>query len=287
MIYFQNIKGNYESYNFLINFYHENKDNLWENIDISFKDVKFIAAHNCSIIGAIFQKIQSSLNTIKLIDIFRPKDILLRNGFLSFWGFEKIIDLNKTTVEYLKLHVKDSRFFSYYIQNELLTKKNFPIVSDKLKKKIVEGIYEIFNNAVIHSETKEGIFTCGQFFPNVNRIEFMITDLGIGIKNKINTSLGSDFDSIEAINWAMDGNNTTKKDVSGGIGLKILKEFITLNKGKIQVISNNGFWEMSENGINTKFFDNDFPGTSVNLCFITKDPAHYILSEEIADNDIF
>ena len=54
-----------------------------------------------------------------------------------------------------------------------------------VKEKIVEAICEIFVNAQIHSET-EFIYTCGQFYPQNNKIEFTIVDTGVGFRENVN-----------------------------------------------------------------------------------------------------
>jgi anti-sigma regulatory factor (Ser/Thr protein kinase) len=286
---FTDINNDYNSYAYLVDFYHQNQNKSYGTIDISFKNVKWIAANTCSLIGALFQKLQNSFNTIKIWEMSEPlRDILSRNGFLAFLGYERIFDHKYTTIQYLKLNPKDSRFFSEYIREDLLGKKSMPTMSDRLKKKITEGIYEIFINAVMHSETKEGIFTCGQLFPKKNTIEFMITDLGIGIRNRVSQYLKKSLSSVDAIEWAMKERNTTKQNDSGGVGLAILKRFIALNKGKIQILSGNGFWEFSEKGTEKQSFDYEFPGTAVNIGINTNDQAHYRLWEEmIEDENIF
>jgi hypothetical protein len=288
-MYFENVNNDYDSYNYLIRFYHQNKNRTYESIDISFQNANWIAANTCSMIGAIFQKLQNSFNTIRLLDMdSKLREIFLRNGFLAFFGHQRVTNHLHTTIQYLKLSPKDGRFFSEYIRDDLLNKEAMPAMSTRLKKKIFEGIYEIFINAAMHSETKEGIFTCGQFFPRKNVIEFMITDLGIGMRNRINRYLGVSFSAVDAIEWAMAERNTTKSSDSGGLGLAILKSFITMNKGKIQVISNDGFWEFSETGVFSRFFEDEFPGTAVNICINTDDPMHYMLKEEtVDDEDIF
>jgi hypothetical protein len=151
-------------------------------------------------------------------------------------------------------------------------------MSDKLQKRFLESIFEIFTNAVIHSETEEGIFTCGQYFPQMNYIEFTITDLGVGIKNRIKKDKNIDLSADEAIEWAMQDRNTTKTK-SGGMGLSLIKEFILLNKGKIHVVSNDGFWELSSGVIKKKIFGSEFPGTMVNIYIDTSDKHHYGLVE--------
>ncbi|MCX6580635.1 MAG: ATP-binding protein [Candidatus Aminicenantes bacterium] len=289
MIDFENIENDYRSYNFLVDFYRQNKDKAYQTIDISFGNVDFIAANTCSIIGAIFQKLQNSFNGIRLFHINdEVKKTLQRNGFLSFLGFPRLPDYYHTTIQYMKLFPNHSRFFSEYIREELMGKSEIPGMSDRLKKKITEGIYEIFINAAMHSNTKEGIFTCGQFFKTKHKIEFTITDLGIGMRNPISQYLRTSISAVDAIEWAMQEGNSTKPNDSGGLGLAILKHFITLNKGRIQVISNNGFWELSAAGIDKRTFSSEFPGTAVNICIKTDDPMQYVLTDEIIhDEDIF
>lgn len=160
-------------------------------------------------------------------------------------------------------------------------------MSDGVKEKMVEAIYEIFVNAQIHSGT-DFIYTCGQFFPNKNKIEFTIVDTGIGFKEKINQRFNSNLSAVQAIKWAVQDKKTTKEGISGGIGLAILKEIIENNKGKMQIVSNEGFYQYDCEGEVSKEFRGQFPGTIVNLQFITNDINNYFLKSETIDiNDIF
>ena len=170
--------------------------------------------------------------------------------------------------------------------NELLSRSDLPKMTEQLKKKIAESIYEIFVNAQLHSNS-EYIYTCGQFFPRKEKIEFTIVDMGIGFKKPINNRFNTSLSSIQAIRWALIDGNTTKTDVSGGLGLSLLTEFIKLNKGKFQIISDNGFYEVGQKE-NAGFLDSPFPGTIVNMEFSTDDANSYRLSSE-SDNteDIF
>ena len=52
-------------------------------------------------------------------------------------------------------------------------------MSAGLIKKFRESVFEIFSNAVLHSRTKLGIFSCGQFFPNRHQLDFSVVDLGV------------------------------------------------------------------------------------------------------------
>jgi hypothetical protein len=238
-------------------------------------------------LGSVLDCLILKQNEIKLTEIPENIEIILKkNDFLSYFGHSRLIDLNNTTIKYLKLKPSDGRFFHNYIANELLNRSELPFMSHGLKKKIAESLYEIFVNAQIHSES-DFIYTCGQFYPKKHCIEFTLTDTGIGFKNKINQQFGTNLPAHKAISWAVKDGHTTKKGISGGIGLSILKEFITKNKGKFQIISSDGFYQLDENGEKTKLFNGEFPGTIINVQFQTNDNMSYRLIEDTNTNDIF
>lgn len=237
-------------------------------------------------LGGVLDKLdfKTSINvTSKNKDIL---SILRKNGFLANYGYGKNPDVNNTTIKYLKLKKSDGRYFNSYVMNELLSRSDLPKMSGELKKKIAESIYEIFINAQIHSKS-EYIYTCGQFFPHKKKIEFTIVDMGIGFKKPINDKFKTSLSSIQAIKWALIDGNTTKTEVSGGLGLSLLTEFIKLNKGKFQIISDDGFYEVEEKET-YNFLDSPFPGTVVNMEFRTDDLNSYRLSSGLnTTDDIF
>lgn len=248
----------------------------------------FFAANMSAALGAILDKFTANLNSINFDLKPEIETILSKNDFLTYFGKQRAVDINKTTIKFQKLKPTDGKYFKNYVIEELIEghTADLPQMSKGVKEKIVEAIYEIFVNAQIHSET-EFIYTCGQFFPNKNKIEFTIVDTGIGFREKINKRFGSNLRAIKAIEWAVEENRTTKEGVSGGLGLAVLKEFVNINKGKMQIISNDGFYQFDCNGEILKEFRGEFPGTIVNLQFRTDDNNNYSLKSEIDINDIF
>jgi hypothetical protein len=277
--------SNFQGYSRIIEFYHQNKDKTSDNIELKLET--WFEAPICSMLGAVIYLMQKKFNEIQ-IDPGVAEDILGRNGFLAFLGREKIADVQNTTISYQLLSATDHKYFNSYVMKELLSKPDLPRMSDLLKKKIAESIYEIFVNAQMHSDT-EKIFTCGQFFPKKHYIEFMITDIGIGFKENVRRRFGVNLTSDQTIDWAMKNGHTTKRGVSGGIGLALLTEFIQKNNGRIQIISGNGYWEINNAVISRKIFQLPFPGTMVNIRVRTNDPAAYVLVSEkdISDDGIF
>lgn len=282
-----NINNTRESYQSIISFYERNKDEIFSDIHLELRN--FFAANMSAALGAILDLFISNLNDIQFDHISSAvENILQRNEFLSYYGRTRIPDYHKTTIKFQKVKPTDGRYFKNYVTRELIDEHNtdLPRLSPELKENIVEAIYEIFVNAQIHSDTKF-IYTCGQFYPQKNKIEFTIVDSGIGFKNRINRRFGKYLSAEQAIRWAIQDKMTTKQGISGGIGLAILKEFINANKGKMQIVSNDGFYQLSNNKEMTASFIGQFPGTIVNLQLRTDDQKSYSLKDEIDVNDIF
>lgn len=279
------INNSFESYQQLITFYQSNKDNLFGDIHIGLQG--FFAANMSAALGALLDLFAADLNNIHF-DSISPEieQILLKNDFLTYYGRQKLHDHNHTTIKFQKLKPTDGKYFKSCVFEDLIERTELPLMSAGVKEKITEAIYEIFVNAQIHSETRF-IYTCGQFFPNKNKIEFTIVDTGIGFRERINQRFDSNLSAVQAIRWAVEDKTTTKQNISGGIGLALLKEFIEKNKGKMQIISDDGFYQFDTSGIIAKPFVGKFPGTIVNLQFRTDDDSNYALKSEVNINDIF
>ena len=88
--------------------------------------------------------------------------------------------------------------------------------------------------------------------------------------------------------WATQGRNTTKRGpIPGGLGLKLLTEFIKLNEGCLQIVSDAGYWCLQKDQSHTARLALPFPGTAVSLEIRTDDTRSYILSSELKESDIF
>lgn len=243
----------------------------------------WFAANMSAALGAILYEFRSRGGVVNFTN---PDDIFRRNGFLSHFGHPAVQDYRNTTIQYQELKVSDSRRFHDFIRTSLLDHPQLPHLSDGLKRKIQEAIFEIFVNAQTHSG-QSCIFTCGQFFPQKHKIEFTITDMGVGFGANFSSRFNRNVPPERAIEWAMIEGNTTKTDAPGGIGLAILKEFTVKNNGKIQIISNTGFYQLDAGGIHLNSLSTAFPGTIVNVQFRTDDANSYVLASEMSTDDIF
>ena len=290
MIFFlPEIHHDHSGFEALVALHAQTQDSFFEDITIDMSSATWFDADMCAVFGSLLYKLGDNLNTVTLTNIRSDvSGILSKNGFLSHYGREKIPDRWGTTVPYQRFDVHDDRFFAGYIEKELIQRSEIPLMSQGLLKRFRESIFEIFSNAVQHSQTEMGIFCCGQYFPKRNRLDFSVTDLGIGICRNVHETLGLDLKPEEAIVWATQGSNTTKRgQIPGGLGLKLLREFIDLNGGSIQIVSDAGYWRREKGRNDTVRLSRTFPGTVVSLEINTADMQSYVLSSELSETNIF
>ncbi|MEN8120210.1 MAG: ATP-binding protein [Bacteroidota bacterium] len=279
------ISSDYSGFNNLVNIHNLIKDIMFEKVTFDFANCNWFEANLSAVLGAVCNKLLENLNTVEFVNL-KPatKIILEKNEFLKHFGGDIITDKYKTTIKYRRYQSTEQTLFKEYLDKELLSKEDMPKMSELLQKKINESIFEIFENAVTHGNSKN-VFSCGQYYPKKNppRIDFTIVDLGTTIKAKVNNFLNEDLSSTETIKWAVDARNTTKTgNTPGGLGLKIIRNFLSINKGEIQIVSANGFWQKNKNNrIFAKKLDNYFAGTIVNLEFNLDDRFTYITKEEV------
>jgi anti-anti-sigma regulatory factor len=210
----------------------------------------------------------------------RIKVVFQKNGFL----LPHLPDTYETTIPFHSFSTDEAKAFAVYT-GDYLKGKGMPRMSLQLRKKFLEGIDEIFNNAVIHSLTPLPICACGQAFPRKNKLEFSISDGGVGFRAVIRQNLKLEFSDVEAIQWALSGENTTRQgDIPGGLGLKIVRDFVRLNGGCLQVASHNGFWSFSRKEIVKEMMVHNFPGTVVNIDINTNDRSSYHLASERSES---
>lgn len=134
----------------------------------------------------------------------------------------------------------------------------------------------------MHGET-EYVYACGEYNTKIHTLDMTIVDCGLTIPHNVNTHLSKNglvtLNPCEAMVWAFEDGNTTKSN-TGGLGLAILKQFIGMNKGCLQMVSGNAFLEFDENGTKSQLLSIQFPGTIVNVKFNFDDRNRYLMEGE-------
>lgn len=285
----ERIESSFNGYSVFVDFYEQTRPLSMEKIALDFRQTNWFEANLSAVLGSLLNYHLEKLNTFTFENLStKVSNVLKRNHFLSNFGDLPINDYYKTTIQYRKFKTTEENYFKEYLDNELLSKEEMPGMSALLRKKINESIFEIFNNAAIHGDCKN-VFTCGQYYPTNNRLDFTIVDLGKTIKTGVNNFLKKNLSGIECIVWAVEEGNTTKRrTIPGGLGLSLIRGFLKINGGMIQIISADGYWEQRINSVDKKALPKNFPGTIVNLEFNLIDKAQYFLaSETIDESEIF
>lgn len=273
----------------LVQLYADLSAARFSNVEIDMSHVAWLDADMCAPLGAVLYRIGHQVNKVQVVHLQpQVERILSKNGFLSHYGRMPARDTYGTTIPYQRFDAKDDRFFASYVEAKFVQRTELPRMSAGLVKRFRESVFEIFSNAVIHSLSTLGIFSCGQFFPKRNRLNFSVADLGIGIRRNVLDHTDLDLSADQAIVWATSERNTTKRGpIPGGLGLKLLREFITLNDGRLQIISDAGYWSLENGTVQTALLSAPFPGTVVNVEINTADRRSYALTSEVKETDIF
>jgi hypothetical protein len=275
------IKTEYSGYDNLIrtlNIAYASED---YTIVFDFSKVFFFEANLCAVLGTIIEILESKGKKIVLENFNNAVETILRkNGFLTHYGYDSINDHYLTSIKYQKFNpkaIEDDSNFEKYIETELLSKSDFPSHSKLLGKHITLRIFELYENARTHGLCNF-IHACGQYFPRKAEkpLNITIVDTGKNFQENVCQFLNKNVNAIDAIDWAIKNGNTTKTgNISGGLGLDLIFQFIQHNKGKIQIISSNGFWEWHRGQTTKLFLNNSFNGTIANLRFNLNDNSYY------------
>jgi hypothetical protein len=235
-------------------------------------------------LGALLAVVADKLNRTEIVGVQAAiENSLRRNQFLTHYGYAGL-EAGPTILPFQRFHLTDERLFGEYLIRHL-PGKGFPRLTAGAGKVFQQSIFEIFQNAITHSESKLGVFVCGQFFPNELRLNLTISDPGIGICSKVRAFLGNqDLPSEAAIQWALAGGHTTRTGRRpGGVGLKFMLDFVKQNRGNIQIVSGDALY-----GATTGYdkLHSSLPGTTVTFEINTADTQSYH-DPDVAPENIF
>ena len=283
------VRSNFKGYERLGQLASSTRDLEFDELILDMSRVNFFDANMAAPLGAILARVADEFNSVEIVEVpSRVKEILQKNRFLTRYRYEPLHDVYRTVMPFRRLRLSDQGVFDDYVDRKL-EGKGMPEMSAKASKMFKAKVFEIYQNAVTHSESDVGIFVCGQFFPKQSRLDFTIADAGIGIRETVRRYFENDrIGSVRSLRWALAPHHTTKRGrLPGGLGLQILKDFTRLNGGKIQIVSRFGFYEYSHGDENFRKMSADFPGTAVTIEVNTADESTYVLADEIASDQIF
>lgn len=285
----QRILTNKAGYEFLARMDADLQQYRDSEITIDFNDCDVLDANLSSALGAILDNLTTQGNdvTLSLKDNHPVTASLSRNDFLAVWNKGTTEEEKENFIVYKRFHRSDSDKFKRYIDEWLIRKQKFPKHTDLAGERIQESIYEIYVNATTHGDT-EYVYCCGEYKPDSSTLDMTVVDRGRTIPANVNdflTRRGREtLESEAAIEWAFVSGNTTKTE-AGGLGLAILKEFVTLNRGCLQMVSGSAVLEFDAGRMESYLLDTPFPGTIVNVNFNFNDNKNYYMKSERVNPD--
>jgi len=236
---------------------------VWEQVNDYFLDVRFdfsgcyfLRPNAVAFLGGLARLIESRLGTV-VFDwgTFRNNAVftnLCQNGFAGAFDYPSA-SWTGNSIPYREDGNCDVNGIMDYLELSWLG-RGWVHVSRRLRDAIVGHMWEIYNNAFEHSGSEIGVFSCGQHFPTYDELVLSVVDFGQGIPAKVRNFLSSDpraeqLTAAGCLRWAFQRGTTTKpREEPGGLGLDLLKEFVRINQGKLEVYSNEGYVLIDKDG---------------------------------------
>ena len=259
-----------------------------DRLQLNMSRVSFFDANMAAPLGAILAQVADKFNIVEIVAVpDKVEQVLRKNRFLTNYWYESLDDSDRITMPFRRLRLSDEGEFEEYIHRQL-SGRGIPRMSEGASRVFKKKAFEVYQNAIVHSESGLGVFVCGQFFPQQYRLDFTIADVGIGIRETVRRYFNDTrISSLPALKWALKPLNTTKRGPHpGGLGLEFLQKFARLNKGKIQIASRFGFYELNCDKETFEEMEADFPGTAVTIGINTADEGVYFLKSEIDTDDV-
>jgi len=156
-------------------------------------------------------------------------------------------------------------------------------LSEDVQTSIMGAVWEVYANAFEHANSPVGIVNCSSFDRIHRRLHLAVVDLGVGIPSNVRTFFpGRTIGAVSAMKWAFaEGCSTRAEQVgySRGLGLAVLKEFIQLNGGFMEVYSNDGYVKISKDNEVYRSRSCVFGGTLVSIVLSADERFYYYAYE--------
>jgi len=260
-------------------------------IVLDFSHCNFLRPNAVAFLGGLARTMQSDSKMLGFDWGTLHDDIqtnLAQNGFLSHvGGFTSPWAGN--SIPYREDNGLNSDSIVYYLKTKWL-QRGWINVSPLLADNITTNLVEIYLNAFEHSKS-ERVFTCGQYYPQLNQLILSVADFGVGIPYNVRefmkrTKTGADIKSDYALRWAFAPGTTTVGGMSRGMGLDILKNFVKVNKGSLSLFSHDAYVIVDSDSEKYLTHDCSFHGTIMHIT-LQCDETLYILPEELSQKKMF
>jgi len=251
-------------------------NDYFERVRFSFSGCHFLRPNAVAFLGGLARLIELQLGDVIFDwDTLKNKAVmtnLCQNGFAGTFNHpSKGWDGNSIPYREDKLHeLSNMNEIMDYLTHKWIG-KGWIHVSERLRDAIAGRMWEIYSNALEHSDSTVGVYSCGQYFKRQNELLLSVVDFGQGIPAKIRAFVSSDpraqnLPANACLRWAFQrGNSTCSQGIARGLGFDLLKEFVQLNQGKLEIYSNDGYVIVDKDSERYENCDISFTGTVVHI----------------------
>lgn len=235
-------------------------------------------------LGVILARVADELNSVRIVSVpVAVRKRLIESKFLTRYRYCSRDGEGHAVMPFQRFRLADEGALEEYVQR-LLTNRPLSDMSERMTHRFRAKVFEVYQNAVIHSESEVGVFVCGRSFSSSSLLHLTIADGGIGIRDSVrryfkNHRIGS----VPALKWALKRHNTTKRGSQpGGLGLQFIQNFTNLNQGRLRIASRFALYEYHCGREICRKMTADFPGTAVTIEIDTADPGRCVLPLEVS-----
>ncbi|PWJ93312.1 hypothetical protein C7380_108142 [Oceanotoga teriensis] len=184
-------KSDLNGYEDIVKFHQFCTAGNYDAISLDFSKCSYISPDIISILASAIDISKQKHTNFEYIygtlsSNIRLKNYLNSSGFISYVENKPYEYFGNNAVKLEKFNInqfEDEILLNKHIDNILATSKIN--MTDNFHLRLFNSIFELYKNAMIHSETKCGIYSCGHYQPKNEKLIFSLYDSGIGIPNKI------------------------------------------------------------------------------------------------------
>lgn len=278
-----------DDFAWLFQIWKEANDNF-EDIRFDFSHCNFLRPNAVAFLGGLARLIESRSRSWEFDwPTLRRGAVLTnlcQNGFAGIFGYPSP-GWNGNSIPYREDETLNMNGIMDYLTFNWIG-KGWVHVSERLRDAIAGRMWEIYSNAFEHSGSAIGVFSCGQHYWRHNTLILSVVDFGRGIpaivrsflSQHVEAELVTKLSGATCLKWAFESGNSTSVDgVARGLGLDLLKEFIRLNQGKLEVYSNNAYAIVDKDGDRYENRNLNFEGTAVHIT-LRCDERLYLFRDE-------
>jgi anti-sigma regulatory factor (Ser/Thr protein kinase) len=253
------------------------------DVVFDFSRCKLLRQNGVAFLGGMARNVQAQQrqaifdwSTIKSDEL---RESLKENGFSQAFGFLDRRPGVSNHIPYREHGPAESNEIVRYLQQQWLG-RGWVNLSNQLRDAIVGRMWELYTNAFEHSKQNR-TFSCGQYYANRQRLKLTIVDFGTGIPQQVRAFFKRpEIRGDSALEWACHVGTTTSPNGAGrGLGLDLVREFVRLNEGALQIFSGDGYAVATKDSQRYDVLEVPFSGTLINITFRC-DERYYFLTEE-------